>query len=197
MISSLIHNEGRQFFVCDYGRTNKTFLCHTILIRVRLEGSIAPAAASSGITSLLLPGGHTAHSCFKILLELDMNSTCEIKRGTNLAQLIEMCSLILWDEAPMNHKYYFEALDRTLCDLMAPLDPKYADRPFEGKTLILSGNFKQTLSVVVEGVHSRALDACIIRSKIWKYFIILKLTINMHLTNSLDSSQEEMREFID
>jgi PIF1-like helicase/Helicase len=164
---------------------------------VRLEGGIALAVASSGIASLLLPGGRTAHSRFKIPLELDLNSTCEIKRGTNLAQLIELCSLILWDEAPMNHRHCFETLDRTLRDLMAPLDQKCAHKPFGGKTLILSGDFRQTLPVVTEGGRGRALDACIIRSKLWKQFTILKLTINMRLTNNLTSCQEELRKFAD
>ena len=58
--------------------------------------------------------GRTAHSRFRIPLLIDKSSTCHTKKGTHLANLIEKTSLILWDEAPMNNKYCFEALDKTL-----------------------------------------------------------------------------------
>jgi hypothetical protein len=44
--------------------------------------------ASSGVASLLLPGGRTAHSRFKIPIVIDDASVCSIKRGTFLADLI-------------------------------------------------------------------------------------------------------------
>ena len=76
------------------------------------------AVASSGIASLLLPGGRTPHSRFKIPLEISQNSMCSIKKDTHLTELIQNTSLIVWDEAPVNHKYCFEALDRTLRDIV-------------------------------------------------------------------------------
>jgi hypothetical protein len=63
---------------------------------------------------LLLPGGRTAHSRFKIPLQIDDESICDIKKGTILAELIEQTSLIIWDEALMTHRKCFEALDRSL-----------------------------------------------------------------------------------
>jgi len=43
----------------------KTFLWHTIINRLRSDGLIVLVVASSGIASLLLPGGRIAHSRFK------------------------------------------------------------------------------------------------------------------------------------
>jgi len=43
----------------------KTFLWHTIINRLRSDGLIVLVVASSGIASLLLPGGSIAHSRFK------------------------------------------------------------------------------------------------------------------------------------
>jgi hypothetical protein len=78
------------------------------------------SVASSGVTSLLLPRGHIAHSRFRIPCDdLDESTTCNIKHGTMLCELIQAVSLIIWDEALMTHKIAFEALDRTLCDILS------------------------------------------------------------------------------
>nr|GEV68805.1 helicase [Tanacetum cinerariifolium] len=98
--------------------TGKTFVYKTIISRIRSEGMIVLAVASSGIASLLLPDGRTAHSRFVIPLELVENSTCEIKQNTHLAELLQEVQLIIWDEAPMTQKYAFEALDKTLRDIL-------------------------------------------------------------------------------
>ena len=74
---------------------------------------------SSGIAALLLPNGRTTHSCFNIPLKLSEDKLCNIKPGTMLVELIEKTDLIIWDEAPMTHKHAFEALDKTLRDIMS------------------------------------------------------------------------------
>ncbi|CAN1746384.1 ATP-dependent DNA helicase PIF1 [Linum perenne] len=98
--------------------TGKTYLYNCLLSKVRSEGKIALVVASSGIAATLLPGGVTAHSRFRIPLDVDSTSTCTIKKGTSLARLMKSASLIVWDEAPMVHRLSFEAVDRTLCDIM-------------------------------------------------------------------------------
>ncbi|CAN0903848.1 hypothetical protein LINGRAHAP2_LOCUS22760 [Linum grandiflorum] len=110
-------------------------LIHNYIIsRVRSLGQIAIVVASSGIAATLLPGGITAHSQLKIPIEVDHASTSAIKKGTTLARLLKLATLIVWDEAPMVHKYSFEAVDRTLCNIMnRPIEgPDY--KPFGGKT---------------------------------------------------------------
>jgi hypothetical protein len=78
------------------------------------------SVASSGVASLLLPRGHIAHSHFRIPCDdLDESTTCNIKHGTMLCELIQAVSLIIWDEALMTHKIAFEAMDRTLCDILS------------------------------------------------------------------------------
>lgn len=64
------------FFVDGPGGTGKTFVYSIMLAHVRSQGQIALAVASSGIAALLLKGGRTAHSRFKIPLDLDRTSTC-------------------------------------------------------------------------------------------------------------------------
>jgi ATP-dependent DNA helicase PIF1 len=65
--------------------------------------------ASSGIASILLPGGRTAHSQLGLPLVLTKESCCRIKKNSKKAQLLMMASLIIWDEAPMIHKFAIEA----------------------------------------------------------------------------------------
>ncbi|GJX17416.1 ATP-dependent DNA helicase PIF1-like protein [Tanacetum coccineum] len=74
--------------------TGKTFLYKTIISRQRSERNIVLAFASSGIASLLLPGGRTAHSRFLIPLELLENNTCGIKQNTHLAELMQILLVI-------------------------------------------------------------------------------------------------------
>jgi hypothetical protein len=66
--------------------------------------------ASCGTAALLLQGGRTTHSRFHIPLILAEHSTCDIKQGSDLAELIIKTSLILRDEAPMANKICFEGL---------------------------------------------------------------------------------------
>ncbi len=72
--------------------------------------------ASSGIASLLLLGGKTAHLRFKILIDLHNESTCNITQQMKVAELVCKADLIIWDEASMMHRRAFEAIDRTLRD---------------------------------------------------------------------------------
>ncbi len=65
------------FFVDGPGGTGKTFLYNLLLGHMRVRGGIALAVASSGIAALLMEGGRTAHSRFKIPIQgLHDASTC-------------------------------------------------------------------------------------------------------------------------
>ena len=61
VISAVDSERGGMFFIDGPGGTGKTFVENLILARVRSAGKIALAVASSGIASILLDGGQTAH----------------------------------------------------------------------------------------------------------------------------------------
>nr|GEY79571.1 helitron helicase-like domain-containing protein [Tanacetum cinerariifolium] len=82
------------------------------------QGKIALAVASSSIASLLLPSGRTAHSRFKLPLELTEESLCRITKNTQLGKLLADTDLIIQDEAPMNDRRCSEALVRSLKDIV-------------------------------------------------------------------------------
>jgi len=78
ILNVVTNKEGKLFFVYGSGGTGKTFVWTTLLSYLRGQGKIMLAVASLGIASLLLLGGRTAHSRFKIPIELHDESTCNI-----------------------------------------------------------------------------------------------------------------------
>ncbi len=105
----------KTFFVDGLGGAGKTFLYGCLLSKVRSTGDIALLMASSGIAALLLEGGCTAHSRFKIpVAGLYGSSACYVPLNSPQAALIRAARFIMLDEAPMAHKHVFEAVNRTL-----------------------------------------------------------------------------------
>lgn len=178
---SVLNGSGHTFFVYGYGGTGKTFLWNALLNNIRSRGKIALAVASSGIAALLLPGGRTPHSRFRIPIDIQEYSMCAIKKNTHVAELIERTSLITWDEAPVNHKHCFEALDRTLRDIMPSNNCYLPNKQFGGVTVVLGGDFRQTLPVIPNANKQQILNASITRSHLWQNCVVLHLTENMRL----------------
>ncbi|CAI0460144.1 unnamed protein product [Linum tenue] len=187
IILSINSNLGSSFFLYGHGGTGKTFLYNAIIAKLKSLSKIAIVVASSGIAATLLPNGTTAHLRFKIPLHIDHTSTCSIKKGTHLAELIRAASLIIWDEAPMTHRNAFEAISRKFCDLMdIPLSgPKH--KLFGGKTVVFDGDFRQTLPVISDSGREQTVDGSITRSSLWPFFQVLKLSRNMRLNDSQDN----------
>jgi hypothetical protein len=183
------HTRAKCFFLMGAGGSGKTFVENLLLAKVRSMGDVALGVASSGIAALLLANGTTAHSRFKIPLVLDETSTCAIKKGSDTARLVQMAKLIVWDEAPMSHKYAFEALDRTLRDLMEN------DVSFGGKVVVVVGDFKQVPPVVQHGSRNQIIQASLKKSYLWKYMRVLKLKLNMRVLMSTGDEANEQAEF--
>ncbi len=108
------NNKGKTFFLQSVGEGSKTYVCNTIAAAVHAMGSPVLCVAFSAIAVLLLDGGRTAHSHFKIPIPVFETSFCGISRNANLKKLIWQTKLIIWNEAPMQHYYGIEALDQTL-----------------------------------------------------------------------------------
>ena len=67
-------------FVDGPAGTGKTFLYRKVLHHVRSLGLIALAVSMSGIAALLLPGGRTAHSRFRLPVPVPLEGcTCNVK----------------------------------------------------------------------------------------------------------------------
>ncbi|XP_074374412.1 uncharacterized protein LOC141714815 [Apium graveolens] len=196
LIQSIDSNIGGIFFVYYSGGCGKTFLWRTLICKLRSESIIVLLVASSGIAATLMPGGRTAHSRFKNLIVLDECSTCNIAHNSDIAQLIKQTQLIIWDEAPMQHRYAFKYLDRSLKDIMKSVDQEHYNMLFGGITVILGGDFRQILPVITYGDRADIVAACITRSRLWSICQVFLLTENMRLKQGeSDSESEELKKF--
>ncbi|GKC94109.1 DNA helicase [Tanacetum coccineum] len=188
IINASKENQHELLFVYGHGGTGKTFLWKTIISPLRSQGKIVLVVASSGIVSLLLPAGRTAHSRFKLPLDLIDESVCHAKKHSQLANLLIETDLIIWDEAPMNDRRCFEALDKTHRYLMnAP------EILFGGKSIVLGGDFRQTLLVKKGDAKEELIHASIAESYLWLHFKIFKLKENMRLLRSGLGNEERER----
>ncbi|XP_028098527.1 uncharacterized protein LOC114298196 [Camellia sinensis] len=148
------YQEFPQHFVWLKGAgTGKTFLYNTIALKCRSPGHIVVTVASSGIASLLLVGGRTAHSTFSIPLDVLENSLCGFSKQSLQAELFREIKLIIWDEVPMQQIHCVEAVDHTLRDICD------SEKPFGGITVVLGGDFRQILPVIPKGVCEQIVNA--------------------------------------
>ncbi|XP_058742975.1 uncharacterized protein LOC131615798 [Vicia villosa] len=184
------------FFLHGYGGTGKTYMWRTLAAALRSKHDICLTVATSGIASLLLPGGRTAHSKFRIPVPTMDNSTCKVEFNDDVADMLRQTKLIICDEAPMAHKYAIESLDRTLKDVMSA--DKNSTDVFGGKVVVFGGDFRQILPVVPRGSHSDIVHCAINASYIWHSVEVLTLTRNMRLrTGSTQTDKNEIAQFSD
>ncbi|KAJ0806352.1 putative DNA helicase Pif1, P-loop containing nucleoside triphosphate hydrolase [Helianthus annuus] len=96
----------------------------------------------------------------------------------------------------MVHKHAFEALDRTLKDVLSVSDSRNSELPFGGKTIVFGGDFRQILPVVQNGSRQDIVHASLCSSYIWSTCKVLKLTKNMRFSVGTSSSNmDEINNF--
>ncbi|XP_074304071.1 uncharacterized protein LOC141638608 [Silene latifolia] len=197
IIEAVAKECGGVFFVYGYGGTSQTFLWRTLCAAIRRKGEIVLPVASSGIAVILLPRGKTAHSRLGIPINVSEKSTCPaIKPGNDLTALLLKTNLIIWDEVPMMHIFCFEAVDRTLRDVMRISNERYSDMPFGGKVVVFGSDFRQILPVVPKGTRQDIVSSALSSSYLWSECKVLRLTRNMRLQQgSSETDVQELREF--
>ncbi|GKA60376.1 DNA helicase [Tanacetum coccineum] len=136
--------------------------------------------------------GRTAHSRFKIPFDLTDTSVCAIKKNTQMADLLKETCLIVWDESPKNDRQCFETLDRTLRDILD--QPNYL---FGGKTVMLGGDFRQTLPVKRENMRLDNENLSEINRHRTAVFAEWLLDIGNIKIGTLDDSDPENTSWID
>ncbi|XP_021721999.1 ATP-dependent DNA helicase PIF2-like [Chenopodium quinoa] len=129
--------------------------------------------ANSDIAATLLHRGKTAHKTLGIPVTLHASSTWKFSKQDVEVQLVKYAAVIIWDEATMTHRHAYEAIDRSLRDLTG------VDVPFGGKVVVFGGDFRQVLPVVPKGTKAQTIDACLVRSTLWRHVQLLHLTQNM------------------
>ncbi|PIA58458.1 hypothetical protein AQUCO_00500412v1 [Aquilegia coerulea] len=167
--ASILNNSGKIFFLNGPAGTGKIFVYNTIADSLRSQGHIVIMVTSSGVASLLLTGGRTTHSTFKIPLNVLNDIVCDIGKKSFKEELFKRAKHIVWDEIPMQHRYCVEAVDRSLQDLLGN------NKPFGGITVVLGGDFKQTLPVIPKETREEIVCASIRKSHLWEEIEVLTL----------------------
>ena len=92
---AVTNKTGETFFLHGPGGTGKTYLYNTLCYHLRSQNKIVLCVASSGIAALLLIGGRTAHSRFKIPIPCNETTHCNISKNSQLAKLICETDLVI------------------------------------------------------------------------------------------------------
>ena len=82
-------------------------------------------------------------------LNIDDGGFCSFTKQSGTAKLLQIASLIIWDEASMTKRQAVEALDNNMRDIMSQPDENgvlvRSSLPFGGKTVVFGGDFRQVL----------------------------------------------------
>uniref|UniRef100_A0A494G8U4 ATP-dependent DNA helicase n=1 Tax=Solanum lycopersicum TaxID=4081 RepID=A0A494G8U4_SOLLC len=106
--------------------------------------------------------------------------------------------LVIWDEAPMMHKFCFEALYHSFRYVTKEVDKRNKYIPFGRKVVVFVGDFRQILPVIPKGTRPKIVHATINSSKLWSYCEVLTLTKNMRLLSGASVLDiEAKRQFSD
>ncbi|UYV62704.1 hypothetical protein LAZ67_2001639, partial [Cordylochernes scorpioides] len=170
----------------------KSFLINLPLTKVWSTGDIALSTASSGIAATLLHGGRTAHSTFKLPLDLtrDEVPVCNLNADSAMGEVLRQCKFIVWDECTMAHRHALEAVDITLKDC------RQDQRPMGGVVLLMAGDFRQILPIIPRGTIADELHACLKASPLWSFVERLTLSTNMRAVNSGDPNSLLLSQFL-
>jgi hypothetical protein len=176
----------RIYFVDGPGGTGKTFVFNALLDRVRVDGEVAIAVASSGTAALLLKGGRTAHFMFKIPLEVHTSTMCKMTPRSEVAAFIKRAKLIVWDECSMVSKNLIEAVNRSFQDIMGNV------APFGGCLMVFGGDFRQVLPIIRGASRQMIVSQCLNRASFWHQVVQLRLTVNMRVHQALESNDANL-----
>ena len=80
---SVMESKGELYFIDAPGGSGKSFAANCIMNEIRMSNMVVLACASSGIAATVLKGGSTAHNKFKLPIDLNGDSSCDVRDGTD------------------------------------------------------------------------------------------------------------------
>ena len=150
----------RLHYVDAPGESVNTYVFNMLSAHLRHQNLKVACAAWTGIATTLMMCGCAVHSLLKLPVPVLEDSTCNVSRTSHHAELLRGVDLIV-DEASMMPSHALHAMDRCLQDITQD------ERPFEGKTVLLGGDFRQDLPVVPRAPPPVIIDICLKCSPLW------------------------------
>jgi len=165
-------------FIQGSAGTGKTTFAKKLTAMARSMGLIALGCAATGLAAQVYGDDEeftTAHDLFGIPviednedIDHEAEITSKYTSSSPKLQMLLEARLFVWDEALTNHKHCLATAFKIL-------------NRFEGKVLILMGDWRQTPPVVVHGDQHEIINASMICSSYWSMFQIYNFTINQRL----------------
>ena len=172
---SVMESKGELYFIDAPGGSGKSFAANCIMNEIRMSNMVVLACASSGIAATVLKGGSTAHNKFQLPIDLNEDSSCDVRDGTDRHKLIFDSKLVVWDEAPMMHRFAVNAVDKMFRRV------KQLEKPFGGVTVVFMGDWRQTLPVVPLASKEQKIAATLLFADCWQHVQVIRLTENLRI----------------
>jgi hypothetical protein len=168
IVSSIIQDdECKIFALLSSAGCGKTLFANGLAAYLRAQRRPVTCVAASALAAMLLSEGCTAHSAFRIPIPSNEHTTCNLSAAERAS--IRAVDLIIYDECSMVHADTADTLERSLRDVMKN------NRPFGGKAILFTGDFKQLLPVVR---FSRGVNCTIQRCAWWRHVRFIHFTKN-------------------
>ena len=132
-------NDCNVFILLAPAGCGKTFVINSMLQTAHEHGMRVVPCATSALAASLMGHCRTAHTTFKIPMNLDDSTV--IRMNSKHKDFLRSIDAFIWDEVSMAHKWAVDAVDRLLRDL------HHNDRPFGGVSMLFVGDFRQLLPV--------------------------------------------------
>ena len=146
--------------------------------------------ATTGQAATHFDRGRTIHSKTKAPIKLDAHSLCNFKPKSATADLIKRSSLMIFDEYTIGHKNLYETIDRSFQNLLEN------DKPYGGKVILHSGDWKQILPVVQGGSRAEIVQATLKNSYLWDHVQLFHLTENVRIKNAKGDDAAQYDQFL-
>ena len=172
------------------GGTGKTFLCNVISACVRKNNNVNINTALSGVAATLLKLGTTSHRIFGSPIPCFEDSSCTIKLDSEKAKIIAEAKIVFVDECSMMSYELLDCLNRFLKTLMN------SNAPMGGKLIVLMGDFRQILPVVIGSNREDVVKNTVKCSELWNVFQKFKLTENMRVKKIIRNNPEREEELL-
>ena len=111
------YKNNKCYFIDGPGGSGKSYLLNTIITYLNQESISVLSVAWTGIAANLLINGRTSHITFKLPLNINDESTCNISSNSEYGIKLRNVKFIIWDEITMTSKHVFEAVDKLFRDI--------------------------------------------------------------------------------
>ena len=103
-----------------------------------------------------------------LFVNINERSTCNASQNSTYANYVKSMDVLIWDGIFITNKYAFDTVDRLFKDLCRN------SKPFGGKEIIVSVDFRQTLPILCHGGRALFVESSVKSCKISPKFYYLK-----------------------